>query len=386
MPSVFFIGMVAVQGSFLNAHNVFFAPSFGPVLNNMLVIASIFLLAPLFGMTGVAWGTTAGFAIFALYLAVPLLRRGYNFRLKLRVLPEDKDLRKMGERFIPVMIGAGVTQLYQFIEKILAGGLGDARITALSYAYTIAQLPVAIFVGAMAMPIFPLMSEYVKKKQMSDMKKLLGKGLLYQYHLLLPTSVGLIVLSDSFVQAFYGHGDKVTQEDIHLIAWALIFYAVGLLGWSGRDLLSRASYAIENTKVPVYTGFVAVMISFGLAYVFMPFFDHGGLALAFSVGIYANVLLQIWLLRRQIGKLFDRSFFVSILRGFIAALVMLVILLSFQRLLGDLLGIFLLLVMIIIAAAGYIGMLFFMKEPLLRELTTTLFKRKGMKGGHAGGK
>lgn len=321
MPSVFFIGLIATLGSFLNAHDEFLAPSLGPVFNGMILIASIYTLAPLMGMQGIAWGTLLGFIVFALYLVPPVLRKQYTFRWngKWRSNPL---MRGMGERFVPIMIGLVISQLYLFIEKIFAGELGDQKISALWLAFSMVQLPIAIFSGALVVPLFPLLSEYVKQNRMPDMKQVLGKGFIYQYHVLLPSTLGLILLSQPFVHSFYGHGSQFTIEEGRLTAWAVVFYSVGMLGWAGRDLFTRASYAIENTRAPVITAAISFGVYLLLARWLMKPMDLGGLALAYSLSTFVNVVVQTWWLRRQIGKLFDRDFFGSIWKGLVATAVM----------------------------------------------------------------
>ena len=95
---------------------------------------------------------------------------------------------------------------------MLASGLGDQKITTLGLANGIVQVPIGLFAGALAVPLFPLLSEYVKQQRMEDMKGVLAKGFLYQYHILAPATVGLILLAEEFVRIFYAHGGNFTDE------------------------------------------------------------------------------------------------------------------------------------------------------------------------------
>mgnify|MGYP001360784705 CR=1 FL=1 len=380
MPSVFFIGLVSVLSSFLNAHEEFLAPSLGPVFNNLIVIASIFLLAPWLGVRGLAWGTMLGFGVFALYLVRPVLRRKYTLRWNVHVRG-DRVLIGMAERFVPVILGSAVSQIYLFAEKLLAGGLGDAKISALSLAFTLVQLPIAVFSGTLAVPLFPLLSDYVKQQRMNEMKGIMAKAFLYQYHVLLPTTLGLVMLAVPFVRAFFDHGGEFDLEDARLTAWALIFYAIGMVGWAGRDLFTRVSYAIENTKTPVAVGFASSVLSLALAFVLMPSMDHGGLALAYALGTYFNMLLQAWFLRRQIGRLFDRGFYVSLGKGLAGAAGMGAVILGCLELWGpqEAVGILPLIATVLLATGIYLLLLVLMKEPLVKELWNHLLRRR--KGG-----
>ncbi|HEY0827930.1 MAG TPA: murein biosynthesis integral membrane protein MurJ [Bacilli bacterium] len=367
MPSALFIGMIAVFSSILNAHHKFFATSFGTVINGLIVIASIYILTPQLGIKGIAWGTTAGFAVYAAYLVVPLQKSAYTTRWNF-AYRKDPVLRGMGERFVPILIGIVVSQAYLILEKFMASGLGDEKITTLVLANSIVQLPVAVFAGALAVPIFPLLSEYVKKNQMQQMKDLVGRGFLYQYHLLLPASLGLILLAPEFVAIFYDHTEAFTPHDVELTAWAMIFYSMGMVGWAGRDLLTRASYAIENTKTPVIVGAVSLGVYVLLGWLFIPALDHGGLAVAFSLATYFNMLLQLWFLRRQIGTLFHVSFYLSLGKGIIAAVAMSAVIWLLRGLSGAW-GMMQLPIIVIVAVLVYTGCLWVMNESLVKELT-----------------
>jgi putative peptidoglycan lipid II flippase len=367
MPSVFFIGIIAVLSSILNSHHEFFAPSLGTVINSVLVIVSIYLLVPIWGVHGIAWGTTFGFAAFALYLISPVIKRKYSLKWSSPFSTKDTLLRGMGERFVPIMFGAVISQLYLLLERFLVAGLGDQKLTALVLANSIVQLPIAIFAGALAVPLFPLLSEYVKKNQMSSMKAIMGKGLLYQYHVLLPATIGLILLAEEIVRLFYAHSAAFTDQDVALTSWAMIFYSIGMVGWAGRDMLTRAFYAVDNTKTPVIVGGVSLVAYIVFAWIFIPIFNHGGIAFAFSLASFFHLFLQAFLLRRQIGALFSNGFYISLVKGIVAGLAMS----GCVVLLKDLTEAWKWLqvpFIALIAGIVYFGLLILFKEQLIKEL------------------
>lgn len=382
LPSALFIGIIAVISSVLNAHFEFFAPSFGTVINGIVVIVSIYTLAPMLGIYGVAWGTTAGYLIFAAYLIVPLRKKAYSLRLNAR-FKKDEQLRGMGERFIPILIGMGISQLYTIVERILASGLGDQKVTTLILARGIIDLPIAIFAGALAVPLFPLLAEYVKNNQMEQMKSILNKGLLYQYHVLLPATLGFVLLSEEIVSFFYDFSGNFTQEDARLVGWAMFLFSFSMVFRGGRDLLIRASYAIENTRTPVVIGGVCVVFYIVASVVLIRPLDYAGLALAYSLANMLNLLLQSVFLQRQIGRLYQRSFYISIGRGFIAVLVMSIGIWLLQSPTATW-GKLQVPVLIIIAAGLYGIMLYIMKEQLLKEIVDLVKKRLKIGGGANG--
>lgn len=380
MPSTFFIGLVAVFSSVLNAHNEFFESSLGVVINSGVVILSFYTLVPLWGIKGLAWGTMIGFAAFAIYLIIPMKRRKYRIRWNIGIVG-DEHISGMGKRFTPIMGGMVISQLYPILERFFASSLGDQKLTVLYLANGIVQLPIAIFAGSLAVPLFPLLSEYVKKNRMDLMKDTMAKGILYQYHLLLPSTLGLILLSKEVVRIFYAHSATFNEQSVNLTAWALIFYSIGILGWAGRDMLTRAFYAVENTKTPVIVGGLSLGVYIALGWTLIPLLDHGGIALAFSLASFFNLGLQAVFLRKQIGKLFTRPFYLSIVKGLGSVAVMSGVLWVLKGP-SHLLGLLQLPVLVVIAVFVYFGILIVLKEETVYELAAKLMARFKLSRSH----
>ncbi|MCK9905405.1 polysaccharide biosynthesis C-terminal domain-containing protein, partial [Frankia sp. Cpl3] len=188
-PSAVFIGLTGLWSSFCNAHQHFFTPTLGTVANGAVVIVAMYLLVPYFGVNGLAIATTLGF-VFACVTMIPAMRRfGYEHRISLS-FKDDEAMRSMGERVVPILLGAAISQATTFLERGFASSLGDGKMAALGFANTIVQLPMAVFVGAFTLPLFPLLASYVKRGEMTLMKGVLQKGLSYLLILLLPITVG----------------------------------------------------------------------------------------------------------------------------------------------------------------------------------------------------
>lgn len=299
-PSVFFIGLLSLWSSLLNAHDRFFAASFSTLVNAVGTILCFLLLVPWLGVTGLAIGTTVGFVLAALTVLPSTLKLRYRYRLNWH-WRGDPDLRSMGERLMPILFAMTLGQISVFFEKILGSGLGEDKISALGYAMTIVQLPM-MAVGAATVPLFPLLSEYVKKQQMNEMKRVLALGIRYLIVLMIPMTVGLILLGRPLIQTLY-ENNRFGPEATELTFWALGFYALGLFAIAARDLYTRAFYALENTKTPVICATVNVIGFITLGYLLTPVLDHGGIALAMSVAAFVHLALLALFLKRRIGGL-----------------------------------------------------------------------------------
>jgi putative peptidoglycan lipid II flippase len=122
-----------------------------------------------------------------------------------------------------------------------------------------------------------------------------------------------------------------TAEDTAATAWALAFFALGIAGHSLLEVLSRAFYALSDTRTPVLIGLVSVIANIVLSLLFVrvlgspaslsrgPF---AGLALANSLATLLEGLALWLLLRRRIGSLKDRYVLAGAGRSLAAALGM----------------------------------------------------------------
>ena len=373
IPSSLFIGLMGLFASVLNVHNEFFVSSFGTVINSLIVLASFFVFVPYMGIQGLALGTTLGFVGFALIMIPSLYRRKYT--LKINTGFNDPLMKSMGERLIPIMIGSAISQLTMFLERMFVSQVGVEQLTALTLANQIVQLPMAIFVGAFTLPLFPLLSEYVKKNELKKMREVLEQGLLYLIILLLPVTIGLILLSTETVSLLYERG-MFTSNDTKMTAVALVFYSVGLLGLACRDLITRAFYALEDTKTPVFIGIVTIVLYIGFALIFMPFLQHGGLALANSLAALSNTFILGFFLRKKVGwSLLSSAFYQSLGKALLATLLMGVTIWFIQGFTESLKPLFSLPLLIGIGVIVYVLSLITLKEKII-WLIFARFKKK----------
>lgn len=381
IPSIFFIGFIGVVSAVLYVEKKFFMPSFGPTINSLVVIASIFMIVPIMGIEGLALGTLLGFIGYSIVMIPTLLRSNYPLSLR-GSWASDNNLRSMGIRFIPVLIGSFVSQLNIYVERFLASGLGDAKVSALALSYTLIQAPTALFAGAFIVPLFPLFSEYYSKNKMNEIKDLVIKGLSYLFIILIPIMAVFIALNEEIIRFVFERG-QFDAEDTKLTAWALLFYSMAILAIASRQLIIRVYYAMEDTKTPVLLG----LLSFVLYLSFSPFlisrFDHGGIALSVALSDYIGTALLTWKVRKRIGNIFNRPFLITTFKVIAATVLMVIVirgdimfqsgwLLGFAEQLPVLLGVPLLLMMSVIF---YILFLLIFKESLLYELVGKV-KRK----------
>ncbi|WP_027417771.1 murein biosynthesis integral membrane protein MurJ [Aneurinibacillus terranovensis] len=325
-PSAVFIALIGVFQSTLNAHQMFFIPTLSTVVNSIVVCAAYPLLVPFYGIYGVAAGTTIGFA-FAAFTMLPAVRRE-KYPLQIDFKWNTPEMKKIGERFLPIMLGSFVTQIYSFIYPFLASGLGEGKLASLRYANNLYQLPMAIFVAAFTLPIFPYLVEYFTNGQLAKMKASITEGMQYLFILMVPTITAMVVMPDQLVSLIYHFGkhSEFTSASVKLTSTALIYMSAGLFFLAARDLLTRAFYAMEKTKITVIAAIAGIISNILASVVLIPFLGHGGIALGTSVGSLVNMLWLAYYLRKDIGAFIGQPFWITAGKTIAASCIMGVVL------------------------------------------------------------
>jgi putative peptidoglycan lipid II flippase len=159
--------------------------------------------------------------------------------------------------------------------------------------------------------------------------------------LAVPASVGLIVLREPLVSMLYQYG-KFDARSTDLVAWALLWYAAGLVGHSIMEILTRAFYAQQDTKTPVLIGTLAmglnVVFSFGFAAWFgrVGWMPHGGLALANSLATALEATALYVVMRNRLQGLEGQRIWSGFGASLLAAGLMTAGLMGWMRMAGAL--------------------------------------------------
>jgi putative peptidoglycan lipid II flippase len=146
------------------------------------------------------------------------------------------------------------------------------------------------------------------------------RGVLF---LSIPAAFGLILLRQPIITLLYQRGE-FNERSTQLVAWALLWFAVGLVSHSLVEVLARAFYALHDTRTPVLVGVAAMSLNALLSFAFTALFaqigwmPHGGLALANSVATTIEMGGLLVLMRRRLKGLEGRLIVKGALQAFIA--------------------------------------------------------------------
>ena len=378
-PIIF--GLSGLMMGILNSHQSFLWPAFAPAMYSIGKIVGVLFLAPHFGPQGLAWGVVLG-ALMHCLIQLPALfhlsGREYHPTLGLST-PEVREVaRLMGPR----LIGVSIVQLNFLINTRLASNW-EGAVTAISVAFALMLIPEAAIAQATATAALPTFSAQVARGKSNEMRSSLAVLLRSVLTLAIPASLGLILLRQPLVALIYERGE-FNEASTKLVCWALLWYSAGLIFHCVVEIVSRAFYALHDTKTPVIIGAAAMSLNVVFSFLFTWLFSrvgwlpHGGLALANSLATALESVGLLYFMRKKLGGLQLRVVGDGVLKAAIAAMLMSMALWLWLSVTAGLSNWVVALGGIFVGCLLYFVVLVFFKVPeleLLRKLFRRLFPR-----------
>lgn len=295
-PMLVFIMVSNVSTGILQSRDSFIAPALIGIPYSVIVIIISLLFSKKYGIYTLAWATFLA-TISQVLIQLPALRKKYQYALYVNV--KDEKFQCLGALVLPVLLGTAVQQVNTFIDRIIASGLVEGSISAITYADRLLGFISGVFVVAISTVMYPLFSRYAAKENYTDLGNILAQTLTMVMIILLPVTVGAILLCEEAVGLVFQRG-AFDQQATSLTAYAIVFYALGLAALGIRTILERVYYALKDTSTPMISGVVMVGINIILNLIFVKYLAVGGLALATSVSGWVGTLLLLKKLTRKL--------------------------------------------------------------------------------------
>ena len=302
-PIIF--GVSGLLMGIINSYQSFLWPALAPAMYSIGKIIGVLFLAPSMGIYGLAVGVLIGAAMHGLVQVPALLKlpgRKYTFMLGLKMQEVREVARLMGPR----VLGVAFVQLNFLVNIRIASSQPTGSLSAIQVGFALMLIPEIAIAQSIAIAALPTFSAQVAKGRLADMRFSLAALLRGVLLLAVPASLGLILLRVPLITLLYQRGSFDTHST-QLVAWALLFYAFGLVGHSLVEIISRAFYALHDTKTPVFVGVAAMSLNVILSILFSRLFisigwmPHGGLALANSLATFLEAFALMFLMRGRLA-------------------------------------------------------------------------------------
>lgn len=313
LPFIGLVGFAAIFTGVLHGQRHFLTPALAPVMFNLGVITGAWALTAWFAQPifGLAVGVLLGGGGMLLLQVLPLRGR---FRFRFALPLGHPGLRRLGWMMLPAVLGLAGEQLNVMVDNKLASHLGDGAIASLQYAIRLFQLPLGVFAVSISNALLPRLSHLAVRGDRLQLGWALQRGLLLAWGILLPAMAGLYALGRPVIELLFEHGSFGPEATAQTL-YALNFYLIGLVGYGSVYTLTKAFYALYDTRTPVLIGLGAVAVNVGLDLALVGPLGTGGLALATSIAGLVNMTLLGWALSRRLELNLFRSLARPLLRA-----------------------------------------------------------------------
>ncbi len=384
LPTVIIFGISGLVMGMLNAHRVFLWPALAPAAYSLGIILGVLLLPDSWGIERLAIGTVIG-AGGHLLLQLPVLFRLPARKYELAAGFRDGPVRKVLRLMLPRIFGAGIVQLNFVANTIISLSLGGGSASALTWAFTLMLMPQAAIAQSAGTASLPTLSAQVELGKSDDFRQTLSNIVRVMLLLALPATIGLVLLRVPLVRVLYERG-SFDATSTQMVAWALLWYALGLTGHSLVEVLSRAFYAMHDTKTPVMVGVAAMTGNILLSFFFARLFSQigwlplGGLALANTTATAVECLVLFAIMRRRLNGVGGKQILRTGALALAGSTVMGLVLFAWMTLFGNFNKFLVLAVGVALGVVVYAGMLWLLKVPEAGAITRRIKGKLAEKG------
>ncbi len=324
-PYLWFLSFYALGMGILNSHRHFLAPAMGPAILDLVWIVAVLWVPS--GMAHDYFGKISWLSCFillggVLHVAVelpPLRKIGFKFRWIWDTGYEG--LKKTGHLLLPVVLSFAVVQINISVDMTLGMAIGPGANSSLWYGNRLMQFPLGIFALAMGTALLPMLAQQIARGEKEASRKTLSFALRSIFFIIIPSSVGLIVLREPIIRMLFERGqfDAVSTARS---SGVLLGYTIGLFAFAGQKIMNSGYYAAQDSRTPMRTAVLALISNIVLNLILMVPFKEAGLALGTSISGIIQFGQLIYYYPRKVGEFPLREVGFSFLRILIASLVM----------------------------------------------------------------
>ncbi len=317
-PTVFFTGLAFSMVGVLQSLGQFHIPAALSAVSNTIILLYYLLFCRDYGIVGLAWAFLLGWAAQALMQMPWLAGHGFRYKPGFR----HPALKQVFLLMIPVMVSTWTQPINQLISTRFATELfSGAGASAMDYANTLYTMITGILVLSITNVIFPEMSRLSTAGDEAGLGALLGSNLRGMLFLLLPLTVGVMVLAEPLVRLLY-EWKTWDSFSTHITARALCFMSLGMVGYGVQNVLSRAFYAGQSGKLPLISGAASIVLNLALCLWLTEAMDVAGLSLATALSTTLAAVILLVPTVRRFPELQGKDFWLGLFKMLLCALFM----------------------------------------------------------------
>ncbi len=319
-PMIIFTGLAFSFVGILQSMGEFKIPALISLISNAIMVLYLFTLNNIFGIVGLAVSMLLGWASQAVVQLPKLHSFGWRYRPKAEF--GSPYIKKAMKNAVPILLGTWTQPVCSLINTRFASGLNGGRaITALGYANRLYTIIAGVFTFVCTNLLFPYFSRVAASGNKEEGRRLMVTSIKILVFIIAPITAGIIVLAEPMTALIYERGE-FNSSDTLLTAQALSRYAIGMIFLAANEVIVKAFFADGNTKIPMISSIVSMVLNIALVSVFADSLGVGGIALASGIAMMLNFGINSAVMWKKDGKLFEGRDVVDFGKSIVSAAVM----------------------------------------------------------------
>jgi len=267
----------------------FMVPVTMGIVQNLIIIASIFLLHERLFVESLAYGWMLSSLVLLVYngAAVYLIVKP-EFRFKVH----KRWLKKFYHSLAVIAIIELGTLVYPAIDRYLAARfLDEGYISALKYAFAIILLPNRLFAISVSSVSFPFIADLYKAGDLEKLRKIYADGICLLFFTMSFIGIGCAIFAEDILTLILQRG-AFDQHSLMLTAGPLMIFSLGMVFNSLYAFQMRFYYANSSYgKLMIFRLLMLVIKIIG-SMVLIYGYKHNGLAVATVIAWFAGFLVM----------------------------------------------------------------------------------------------
>lgn len=305
--SQFFFAISNFMTGILQSFQRFILPAIAPITYNLGILLGTITLHQQFGIYSAGIGVVMG-AFFHMLIQIPLVLKlgfSYHFSLNLRYPGIAEFFRLMPPRALSL----GASELRKLFLGFFTTSIGNLSFFIMQLGLTIMVIPIRFFGVPIGQASLPFLSSASDEEDKKHFLSLVQQSLHQISFLSLPASILVLILRVPIVRLIFGtfnfpwETTIITARVVGILALSIALQALS-------QLLTRAFYALKDTRTPLLIAFFDLVLFLLLAsiFVFASEFKLYGLAIATSITATVELILLFALLEKKLGNLISADF------------------------------------------------------------------------------
>ena len=263
---------------------------------------------------------------------IPVLyKHGYRFKLFINL--KDERIKRILILIIPVIIGSGANSLNMVVDMKVASSLGDGAVSALDFAQKIIVFANTAITTSIVSVMYPLMANKLNEGDNKGFSMYLTKSISIIALLLVPISIGFILLNKEIISAFYERG-KFNDVAVGITASAFLGYSLVLPFTGVRDILNSSLFSMQKTKITTINGVIGVVVNIILSISLSKVFGIFGVAIASTIASMITAVLLFISTRKFVGNFNVIPMIIKLLKISLSAMLMFLVLILLNNMIS----------------------------------------------------